>query len=472
MGRIVGDTGELYWGRAFAVCVLCAGTAIALPAQTFATLHSFDGTDGTGGGALVQSTDGKFYGTAGGGSNSCPPYGGCGTIFSFTPGGTLTILHSFDSTDGASPAGLVQATNEDFYGTTVFGGSSGYGTVFRLSPAGVLRTLHNFDANDGSYPTGCLIQGTNRNLYGTAQQGGSNNVGTVFTITQQGTLTTLYSFDGTNGADPLAGLVQATNGNFYGTTLEGGTGGFNDGTVFEINSGGAVTTLHSFSTDGSTPYGSLVQATNGNFYGTTITGGAYSYGTVFRITRQGKLTTLYNFQQYSPQGGEPQVGLVQGTDGNLYGTTAAGGGSSSCYAGCGTIFSITPMGMLTTLHSFDSTDGIQPGALVQATDGDFYGTTVDGGANGDGTIFKLSVGLGPFVKTLPTSGRAGAPIQILGTDLTGATSVTFNGTPAAFTVNATGTAISTTVPTGATTGTVQVVAPTGTLSSNVPFRVP
>jgi uncharacterized repeat protein (TIGR03803 family) len=134
---------------------------------------------------------------------------------------------------------------------------------------------------------------------------------------------------------------------------------------------------------------------------------------------------------------------------------------------------MTAAGTLTTLHAFDSTDGAYPfGGLVQATSGKFYGTTYEGGASDDGTVYSLSVGLGPFVKTLPTAGKTGATVTILGTDLTGATSVTFNGTTATFTVNSTGTAIMTTVPNGATTGKVDVTTLTGTLNSNVKFRVP
>ena len=456
------------WRRDCAVLLLCAATAAASQAQTFTTLVNFNGANGAGPSALVQGIDGNFYGATGqGGANSCPAQAGCGTIFRINAGGTLTTLHSFNSTDGALPVGLVQATNGDFYGTTAYGGNnSNLGTVFKLSPAGALTTLHNFDANDGSYPTGGLVQATDRNLYGTAQQGGSSNLGTVFRITPQGELTTLYSFDQANGGNPLAGLVQATNDNFYGTALRGGA--FNGGTIFKIASGGAVTTLHSFdSTDGETPYGWLVQATGGNFYGTTLEGGAYGYGTVFKITPQGKLTTLYSFNQ--TDGALPQVGLVQATDGSFYGTTSAGGGSSGCYAGCGTIFRITRAGTLTTLHSFNSTDGVNPGGLVQGTTGDLFGTAADG-ANGYGTIFRLSVGLGPFVKTLPTSGKVGATVRILGTDLTGTTNVTFNGSAAAFTV-VRPSEITSIVPAGATTGTVEVIGPGGKLSSNVAFRV-
>jgi uncharacterized protein (TIGR03437 family) len=109
--------------------------------------------------------------------------------------------------------------------------------------------------------------------------------------------------------------------------------------------------------------------------------------------------------------------------------------------------------------------------LAQDTNGNFYGTTVYGGQAELGSVFSLSVGLGPFVKTRPRSGKVGAALNILGSDLTGATSVTFNGTTAVFTV-VSSSEITTTVPAGATTGKVQVATPSGTLSSTVPFRVP
>jgi uncharacterized repeat protein (TIGR03803 family) len=221
-----------------------------------------------------------------------------------------------------------------------------------------------------------------------------------------------------------------------------------------------LTTLHSFDlTFGAAPYGGLVQAPEGSFYGTTEMGGANGGdGTVFRLTPEGGLTILDNFD--IADGRNPVAGLILATGGKFYGTVYGGG------AGYGTIFSVTLVGSLTTF-SF----GAGPmGGLVQGTDGNFYGATNRGGAGVVGTVFSLSVGLGPFVKTLPTSGAIGAAVIILGTDLTGATSVTFNGTVAAFTV-VSATEITATVPTGATTGKLQVTTPGGTLSSNLPFRV-
>jgi uncharacterized repeat protein (TIGR03803 family) len=458
------------WKKACAVFLLCSAAAIASSAQTFTNLVSFDGTNGASPFfvSLVQGTDGNLYGTTvAGGAN------GAGTVFRITPSGTLTTLHSFDTTDGASPyAGLVQGIDGNFYGTTEAGGANGFGTVFKITAAGTLTTLYSFCAQtnctDGSEPTSALAQATDENFYGTTYSGGANGMGTVFKITSGGTLTTLHSFDGSDGTNPYAGLVQAINGSFYGTTYFGGTNGL--GTVFRITTAGILTTLYNFSgSDGSGPLAGLIQASNSNFYGTTGFGGTYGYGTVFEITSGGILTKLHSFD--NTDGANPYAGLVQATDGNFYGTAFAGA-QLTCDSGfgCGEVFKITAGGTLTTLHSFDASDGADPkGGLAQATNGSFYGTTCGCGL-GDGTVFSLAVGLGPFVETRPTSGKVGTRVVILGTNLTGATSVTFNGTAAQFTV-VSGTEIKTTVPSGATSGKVQVVTPHGTLTSNVAFRV-
>jgi uncharacterized repeat protein (TIGR03803 family) len=270
----------------------------------------------------------------------------------------------------------------------------------------------------------------------------------------------LHSFDGTDGAEPN-GLVQGTDGNFYGTTYTGGDIAEPLGTVFKITSSGTFTSLLSFNgAEGGSPTAGLVQGANGNFYSTTST-------TFFEITPSGTLTTLHTFNGMDGSGNSAR-GLVLGADGNFYGITGVGGAN-----GYGTVFKMTPSGALTMLHSFDDlTDGQDPGpALVQDTNGNFYGTAALGGASDHGTIFSLAVGWGPFVETLPTSGTVGAAVMILGTNLTGATAVTFNGTAAVFKM-VSASEITTTVPSGATTGEVQVMTPSGTLSSNVSFRVP
>ena len=469
-----------WWRTIWLVCIVCAVEVITSPAQIFKTLVSFNGTDGHDPNhhGVVQGTDGNFYGTTGDGGTSSSCAGGCGTVFKITPGGTLTTLHSFDGTDGSFPiGGLVLATDGYFYGATAYGGNltcpgnPGCGTVFKITPGGTLTTLHSFDGTDGAYPYAALVQGTDGNFYGTTGDGVTSSscaggCGTVFKITPGGTLTTLHSFDGTDGENPYAGLIQATNGNLYGTTQSGGARA--DGTVFKITPGGTLTPLHSFDgTDGENLHAGLIQAGNGNFYGTTDSGGANSDGTVFEITPAGKLTTLHSFD--GADGAFVGSGLVQGTDGNFYGVTSSGG----AHFFNGTIFEMTQGRTLTTLYSFCAqkkcADGATPYGLIQATNGNLYGSTVGGGANGDGTVFSLSVGLGPFIETLPTSGKVGAPVIILGNNLTSATHVTFNGTKAAF--MAWSSEITTTVPTGATTGLVKVTTPKRTLKSNVVFRV-
>jgi uncharacterized repeat protein (TIGR03803 family) len=268
------------------------------------------------------------------------------------------------------------------------------------SPAQTLTTLFSFDGPDGQQPYATLAQGTNGDLYGTTMSGGAHNGGTVFSITSGGTLTSLYSFCSqgrcVDGSNPFYGrVVQASDGNFYGTTVDGGAS--DDGTVFKITPNGTLTTLYNFCSqsncaDGSNPYDGLVQGTDGNFYGTAFAGGANTLGTVFKITPSGTLTTLYSFcsQSNCADGANPYAGLIQATDGNFYGTTFSGGAN-----GVGAVFKITPSGVLTTLYSFCSLEGCADGkrphnGLVQGTDGNLYGTAGGGGAHGGGTVFKIT----------------------------------------------------------------------------------
>jgi uncharacterized repeat protein (TIGR03803 family) len=254
------------------------------------------------------------------------------------------------------------------------------------APAQTFHTLTSFDSANGALPYSGLVQATDGNLYGTTVQGGSNvYFGTVFKITPSGALTTVYQFctqgGCADGAGPYGGLVQSTNGDFYGTTFGGGVvGGF--GTVFKLASNGTLTTLHSFCAqsgcpDGANPYAGLAQAANGNFFGVTPFGGlsgkcSGGCGTIFEITPSGTLTTIHNFD--STDGSSPGSVLIQATDGNLYGTTGQGGGNTAaCYYGCGTVFRITLTGTLKPLHIFALTDGYDPGPLVQGADGNFYG---------------------------------------------------------------------------------------------------
>jgi len=473
------------WWRIGCAVVLLSATAI-IASQAFTTLVSFNVTDGSLPyyGSLVQGTDGNLYGTTATGGAFGDVNSG-GSVFKVTSSGALTTVYSFcaqaSCADGETPeGGLALGTDGNFYGTTLNGGANGSGTVFKLTPGGTLTTLYSFcsrtNCADGAQPIGGLVQATNGAFYGTTHSGGASNDGTVFKTTTGGTLTTLHSFVGSDGANPYAGLIQGTDGNLYGTAFGGGAN-VNFGTVFKITAGGTLTTLYSFCSqascaDGYEPIGALVQAGNGNFYGTTVFGGTNGNGTVFQITSAGKLSTLHSFAGAPTEGFSPSGALVQGTNGIFYGTTQ-GGGANGTY---GTLFSITSGGTLTTLYSFCSqtncTDGANPyGGLVQATNGTFYGTTNIDGTNGPyGTVLSLGEGLGDFVETLPTSGKVGAAVIILGTSLTGATSVSFNGTAATFTV-VSSTEITTTVPANATTGKVKVTTPRGALSSNARFRV-
>jgi len=266
------------WKIVSAIFVLCATTAIAAPAQTFKTLVNFDGKNGANPFlmSLVQGYDGSLYGTTVyGGDLTCGAPYGCGTIFRFTPAGSLTKLHNFEATEGVQPWGsLTVSLDGSFYGTTLQGGD-GYGTIFKLIKADVLTTLHAFDSSDGIDPYAGLTRGVDGNFYGTTYGGGASGLGTVFKITAQGLLTTLYSFcvapNCTDGALPQGGLIQTTDGSFYGTTVIGGANCLQEsgcGTIFRITPGGSFSSVHSFDgADGSWPTGAMVQTPTRNLYG-------------------------------------------------------------------------------------------------------------------------------------------------------------------------------------------------------------
>jgi uncharacterized repeat protein (TIGR03803 family) len=306
-----------------------------------------------------------------------------------TAGGVAAATyHSFsDSTDGAlSYAGLVQARDNNLYGTASGGGSKYLGTVFRQALNGGFSTMYAFsDGTTGAYPYGRLVQGTDNNLYGTTFSGGTNGYGTIFRMTTGGFMTFLYSFVGSDdGQYPYAGLALGPDGNFYGTAYQGGTGGY--GTVFRVKSNGVVTPVYAFTSanDGAYPYAGLTFGTDGKLYGTTLTSGTNGYGTVFQLTTNGVFRTVFSFGYTN--GALPQAGVVQGADGKLYGTTYEGGDS-----GFGTVFQLTTDGNLKTLVSFDSAHGANPLAtLTFGTDGNLYGTTFTGGAGGQGTVFRVT----------------------------------------------------------------------------------
>src|ERR1039458_468860 len=324
---------------------------------------------------------------------------------------TFAEIHGFqqyETGDGYEPqSALVQHSNGYLYGTTRRGGADSEGAVFGVSTDGTLfASLASFDIDNGGFlgetPISGLTQGPDGNLYGTTEKGGADLAGEVFQYSKSG-LIVLYSFTGgDDGAGPYAGLLQGLDGNLYGTTTTGGFWTFLDphntgyGTVFRITATGTLNTLYSFNgSDGSDPCGNLVQGKDGGLYGTTQYGGAYGFGTVFKITTNGLFGRLYSFTGVN-DGACPRAGLVQGGDGDLYGTTY----SDSSGAGFGTVFKITSNGTLTTLASFNNSNGANPNStLVLATDGNFSGPTdsgltdyppITGVIQNWGTVFQMT----------------------------------------------------------------------------------
>jgi uncharacterized repeat protein (TIGR03803 family) len=335
-----------------------------------------------------------------------PTAGGVYSISS-APAVALDVLNDFSTTGNVgtrSYTALTQGSDGNFYGATGFGGSNGSGTIFKMTPSGVITVLASCSSTGVNNPS-ALLQGRDGNFYGTAG-GGSYGMGTVFKMTPAGVLTVLVSFAGPNGANPEAALMQASDGNFYGTTHDGGSNSI--GTVFKITPAGVLTTLYSFDGPvyGGAPNCNLVQDSAGNFYGTTTTGGFGSNGTVFEMTPSGVLTNLYVFEGGSdgsyPNGSNPSGGLVQGNDGNFYGLTGDGGVDDE-----GTAFKITPTGVFTSLASFMGFDGLYPsGNLLKGSDGNFYGVAGGGSAN-NGILFAMTPA-GVISPTVSFDGANGA----------------------------------------------------------------
>jgi uncharacterized repeat protein (TIGR03803 family) len=365
-----------------AVAVLSL-VSVTAPGVVFSNLYSFTGNaDGAIPNGLMQETNGDFYGTTQVGG----AYDG-GTFFQMTPTGVVTTLLGLGETedDGfGCAAGLVQGTDGNLYGTTAGGGANGWGTVFKTTTNGSLSTVFTFDLGNGAFPAPRMVLGTDGNFYGTAYGGGGDQDGEVYKLTPAGLLNILFSFNYTDGYNPNA-LAQGADGALYGTTFNGGTGA---GTLFKVATNGAFNNLLSFNytNGGFLPTSGLTPTQGGNFYGTTYEGGAFGEGTLFITTPAGVVTTLYSFSGGN-DGSHPSAELIQATDGNLYGTATDAGAY-----GLGTVFRFAPNGALTTLVAFDGYNGANPQApLVQGADGNFYGTTQNGGASGNGVIFSISI---------------------------------------------------------------------------------
>jgi uncharacterized repeat protein (TIGR03803 family) len=436
-------------------------------AQTYSDIHDFAALTLDSplySGILAQGRDGNLYGTTPSGGTL-----GFGGVFKITPTGTYSVIYNFDgSAHGQTPrSGLTLGTDGNFYGTTSQGGTSNYGNIFQITSAGTLTVLHNFSYSDGGNPYSPPIQGTDGNYYGATKAGGTGS-GTVYKITPSGTFTSLHSFSFAECSTPVAPLIQGTDGNFYGTCESGGAAG-GDGSVFKITSAGVLSVLYSFDFGhGSQPNGPLVQGTDGNFYGTTSGGGSLDGGVAFKLTPAKVLTVLYNFNANpgSVDGKLVDAGLFQATDGNFYGVADAGGTN-----GFGIVYKITSAGVYSVLYNLvQATGSVPETTLRQHTNGKLYGQANSGGANSVGALFSFAVSLKSFVSELPTSGKVAKSVGILGGGFTGTTSVTFNGTNATYSVMS-DTYISATVPSGAGTGFVNVVTPGGTLKSNLKFRV-
>jgi uncharacterized repeat protein (TIGR03803 family) len=447
---------------------LAASTAGAT--GTFSTLYTFN-SDSDGDvpyAALLQGVDGNFYGlnTTGGRSDN-------GTVFRIQPSGSgFTVLNTFtQSNQGNTPeGGLVQASDSNFYGVTSEGGANGFGTLYQVIPAtGKLNTLFTFASGDpGSNPVGALVQGIDGYLYGTTEFGGEFSYGTVFRTDIATSATgTLAEIDGgTAGINPECDLIQAKDGNFYGTTSSGGAD--NLGTFFRVTPEGVFTTLYTFqgSTDGGNPLRGVIQGADGLFYGIANEGGTGGAGVIYQMTVSGNTATinpLYAFQPLLGDGTDPIGKLIQASDGNFYGTTSTGGANSD-----GTIFQVNIAGSFTTLYNFaDDGDGGDPiSGLTQGNNGKLYGTTA-GETDSSGTIFVADLGLSvpaPQANLFrPASATAGTTIDIQGAHFVGASAVHFaaaNGQTVAaksFSV-ASGSFLSAVVPTGAVTGNISVTA--------------
>lgn len=405
--------------RFSSVLLLLAVVPIAGAAHgaVFKVRYTFQGgTDGQAPyAAPIEDAAGNLYGTTvfGGNGAGCPvaDHGGCGTVYKIAPNGTGSVLHVFTGGgDGRFPEStLIMDADGNLYGTTRYGGSAqcqsgaGCGTVFKLAPNGAETILHVFhlDGTDGVEPVAGLVRDAAGNLYGAAIGGGPAHAGVIFKIATDDTYTILHAFSGTmeEQGNPN-GLIIDARGNLYGTAGTDSPPTFCEGfcgTVFELGANGTFRTLYDFSgeTDGAIPFGAMVRDRAGNLYGTTTLGGTgvcsdQGCGTVFRLAPNGPLTTLHSFAP-GTDGHLPMGALAMDKAGNLYGTTALGGGSGCRGEGCGTIFEIAPDLTETVLHAFARKQGgFARSGLMKDKTGNLYGTASYGNGTAiDGTVFRL-----------------------------------------------------------------------------------
>jgi uncharacterized repeat protein (TIGR03803 family) len=447
--------------------------------QTVKVLFSFSNANSSAEPALVtlvQGRDGGLYGTTSGFGRTVTTDG---TVFKVSTAGVkFDALHTFTGGDGNNPeAGLALGTDGDYYGTTYAGGSSGFGTLFKVTASGAYILLYQFTGgSDGGYPYSAPIQAADGSFYGVTTGAPATN-GTVYKYDpSSGLFSTILTLsqDGSQGIGPIGAILQAADGSLYGTASSGGASGC--GTIFNSSTTGSLLNTYSFAcgAGGTTPYSPLIQASDGNFYGTTAEGGVFTKngdcffgcGTIFKLSG-GVISTLYAFSGNPTDGGLAIAGLVEGTDGELYGSTSEGGHDNS-----GTLYRISTSGQYQLFYSFVERFGHQvDGTLAQDTSGVFYGTTSTGGAYGEGSLYSLNMGLSPFIALVRYTGYIGRPVEILGQGLKGATAVTVNGVPATSFKIVSDTYMTAVIPAGATTGPVVVTTSTGTLTSNHNLRI-
>ncbi len=380
----------------FLALILAAVVPVrAVPVVT--TVFNFDSSTGAGGNksALVQGADGSFYGTTyyGPTINGVPAQG---SIYKVTPDGAFTTLVAFNVTNGiytngANPnSALVLGNDGFFYGTTKAGGVYGYGTIFQITPAGVFTSLHSFDGTDGIYPN-ALTLGEDGNFYGTTAIGygaDDKGPGTVFKITPAGIFTTLARFGSTDTFPSQNPLIQADDGNFYGTTRSSATA-YHPSEVFKVTPSGNLTIVRTFTGAIEGNPSSLSLGSDGDLYGTTEAVSSATRASVLKMSLEGTFSTL--FQTGASIGFYLENPLKESQDGDFYGTSTYGGPYGNNPGEFGCIFKMTPEGAMTNLFAFTGAKGSNPcSALIEGADGALYGTTQGGGANGRGTIFKLT----------------------------------------------------------------------------------
>ncbi|MGA2247258.1 MAG: choice-of-anchor tandem repeat GloVer-containing protein [Verrucomicrobiota bacterium] len=307
-----------------------------------------------------------------------------------TPGVTLSNLYTFtDAYDGAGPVGLTPDGLGDLYGMTQYGGTNGFGGIYEFMPSTqLLEEVYSFtNGVDGAYPFAPMVLGDDGNLYGTTEGDGQTSFGTIFSFGPGGAFNPLYSFTGgSDGGRPQGTLVEGPDELFYGTAYDGGSQG--QGVIFTVDFSGNYNVVHNFDFfNGSGPYGGLCLASDGRFYGTTTWGGANNQGMIYRFAPDLTFSNLFSFA--GTNGINPSDDLVQGLDGRLYGSTYGGGAN-----GYGTVFSISTNGAFQLLFSFAETNGANPhGALIAGNDGYVYGATTSGGTNGqDGVVYEVTPG--------------------------------------------------------------------------------